>query len=49
LRQKPEVYLVRCENENVIKEAKKVHSRWLNIGLNDEEEKKRKLRNSTPL
>ena len=30
----------RCENENVMKETKKVRSRWLNIRLNEEEENK---------
>ena len=33
-------YLAGCENENVMKEPKKVRSRWLNIRLNEEEENK---------
>jgi len=35
-----EDYLLKCENENVMKETKKVRSKWLTIRLNEDEEKK---------
>ncbi len=34
------IYPGKCENENVMKETKKVRSKWLTIRLNEDEEKK---------